>query len=293
MHLDRRTLSLSLLASAGLAAGPLRAQTPDQLKPFPPFKIAGNLYFIGVEDTQDYLISTPAGLILINPDWEQNVHLLQDSVAKLGFKFTDIKIMLISHAHIDHCGGAALVKKLTGATYMVMDGDVDVVESGGVTDYHQDNPPKRFTPVKVDKVLHDGDTVSLGGTTLTAHLTPGHTKGCTTWTMKVEDGGKSYNVVIDGGDTIAPGLQFVNNPKYPNIIADYRRMYATLKSLPCDIFLGPHAVYYDRDGKYAKLQQHPAVNPFIDPDGYAKRIAMRESRFEQTVAKQMAAAKAQ
>ena len=181
------------------------AQDPsDWIEPYPPFRIADNLYYVGSKGLANYLITTPQGHILINSDLEANVPLIRTSVEKLGFKFADIKILLISHAHWDHNAGSALIKKLTGARYMVMDGDVSVVESGGKTDFQYGNSPDNLYPAtKVDRVLHDGDQVKLGNAVLVARLTPGHTKGCTTWTMKVNEGGKTYNVVIIG----SPGLQ--------------------------------------------------------------------------------------
>src|SRR5678816_3342631 len=177
----------------------LKAQSNDWTEPFPPFKIVGNLYYVGSKGLANYLITTPKGHILINSDMEENVPLIRASVEKLGFKFTDIKILLISHAHWDHDAASDTIKKLTGAKYMVMDADVSVVESGGKTDFQYGNDPTSlYKPTKVDRVLRDGDEVKLGGTVLVAHLTPGHTKGCTTWTLKVKDNDKTYNVVIIG-----------------------------------------------------------------------------------------------
>src|SRR5215470_5772187 len=176
----------------GLSAGGAYAQaSPDWTEPFPPFKIGGNLYYVGSRGLANYLVTTPQGHILINSDLEKNVSLIRTSVEKLGFKFTDIKILLISHAHWDHNAASDTIKKLTGAKYMVMDGDVSVVESGGKTDFqYADDPTSLYPPTKVDRILHDGDEVKLGGAVLTAHLTPGHTKGCTTWTMQVKENSK-------------------------------------------------------------------------------------------------------
>ena len=159
-------------------------QTPAWTRPFTPFHIAGNLYYVGSEDLAAYLISTPQGLILINSNLESSVPQIRESIEKLGFKFRDVKILLISHGHFDHCAGSAAIIKQTGAKYYVMDADVSVVESGGKTDFeYSTRTDFHFPPTHVDRALHDGDTVSLGGTTLTAHLTAGHTKGTTTWTM--------------------------------------------------------------------------------------------------------------
>ncbi len=260
----------------------------DWTEPFPPFKIAGNLYYVGSKGLANYLITTPQGHILINSDLEENVPLIQASVEKLGFKFTDIKILLISHAHWDHNAASDTIKKLTGAKYMVMEADVSVVESGGKTDFQYGNVPSSlYAPTKVDRVLHDGDEIRLGGAVLTAHLTPGHTRGCTTWTMKVQEAGKSYAVVIVGSPNVNPGYRLVNNMPYPQIAADFEKMFRVLKSLPCDIFLGAHGSYFDLESKYARLKQG-AIPPFVDPDGYQKYVAERERAFKTELAKQRA-----
>ncbi len=263
-------------------------QTPEWTEPFPPFKIAGNLYYVGSRGLANYLITTPQGHILINSDLEANVPLIRQSVEKLGFKFTDIKILLISHAHWDHDAASATIKRLTGATYMVMDADVPVVESGGKTDFrYGSDPSAQYPPTKVDRVLHDGDTVTLGGATLVAHLTPGHTKGCTTWTMTVEDGGKQYHAVIVGSPNVNPGYKLVNNAEYPQIAADYERQFRVLKSLPCDLFLGAHGDYFNMEEKYARMKT-AGVAAFVDPDGYKAYIADREAAFRKELANQKA-----
>src|SRR4026208_1681097 len=204
-------------------------------EPFPPFKIAGNLYYVGSKGLANYLITTPQGHILINSDLEANVPLIRASVEQLGFKFADIKVLLISHAHWDHNAASDTIKKLTGASYMVMDADVGVVESGGKTDFqYGDDPKSLYKPTKVDRMLRDGDEVKLGGTVLVAHLTPGHTKGCTTWTLKVAEGGKTYDVVIIGSPNVNPGYRLVNNTTYPRIAECYQKTFKVLKSLSCD-----------------------------------------------------------
>ena len=279
-------------AAVFIVAGTLLAQVnPDWTEPFPPFRIAGNLYYVGSKDLASYLVTTPRGLILINSDLETSVPLIRASVEKLGFKFSDIRILLISHAHWDHDGGSATIKAITGATYMVMDGDVSVVESGGKTDFqYGSQPTSLYPPTKVDRVLHDGDEVKLGRTTLVAHLTPGHTKGCTTWTMKVEDAGKTYDVVIVGSPNVNEGYKLVNNPAYPEISSDYERTFRVLKSLPVDIFLGAHGSYFDLQTKYTRLKEGTAA-PFVDPAGYKSYITDREEAFRKELAKQQAAAR--
>jgi metallo-beta-lactamase class B len=275
---------LVILVLAGVAGA--LAQAPDWTEPFPPFRIAGNLYYVGSKGLANYLITTPQGNILINSDLEANVPMIQASIEKLGFKFNDTKILLISHAHFDHDAGSAKIKEMTGARYMVMDADVPVVESGGKLDFqYGDRPEFLYRPTKVDRVLHDGDEVRLGGTVLVAHLTPGHTKGCTTWRMQVTEGGKTYNVVIVGSPNVNPGYKLVNNQSYPQIADDYVRMWAVLKSLPCDIFLGAHGAYFDLEEKYARLKDGGA-NPFVDPSGYKNYVAEKEQEFNAELAKQ-------
>lgn len=256
------------------------AMDPAWTAPFPPFRIAGNLYYVGGADLASYLIVTPQGDILINSSLEQSVPLIRKSVEQLGFHFTDIKILLISHAHYDHCAGSAEIKKLTGARYCVMDADVPVVESGGRNDFHYAHDKTMwFPPAHVDRVLHDGDTVSLGGTVLTAHLTAGHTKGTTTWTLGEAEAGKTLHVVIVGSPNVNPGYKLVGNTQYPHIAADYEHEFEVLKSLPCDIFLGAHGGYFGLQQKYARWKAGDR-NAFVDPQGYRAYVANRERAFE-------------
>lgn len=288
----RRHVALLLTIFACFAgATAARGQSADWTEAFPPFRIAGNLYYVGSKGLANYLITTPQGHILINSDLPANVPLIKASVERLGFKFSDVKILLISHAHWDHDAGSAAVKAATGATYMVMDADVPVVESGGKADFHYGSDPSQLYPaVKVDRVLHDGDQVTLGGVTLVARLTPGHTKGCTTWTMKVTEGGKTYDAVIICSPNVNPGYKLVGNTKYPGIAADYERQFRILKSLPCDVFLGAHGSYFDLVAKYARWQAG-ARDAFVDPKGCAAYIAERDSAFRRELAKQTADAK--
>ena len=248
----------------------------------------GNIYFVGSKSLGIYLITTPQGHILVNAGLEDSVPGIQESVAKLGFKFSDIKILLISHAHFDHDAGAARIKELTGAKYMVMDADVPVVESGGKEDFfYGQMADMRYPPAHVDRALHDGDTVKLGDAVLTAHLTAGHTKGCTTWTMKLQDRGQSYDVVIVGSPNVNEGYKLVKNAAYPQIAGDYERMFEVLRSLYCDVFLGAHGGYYGMEAKYARLKDGGA-NPFIDPEGYKNYVNERETAFRAELAKQRA-----
>jgi metallo-beta-lactamase class B len=229
-------------------------------EPFPPHHIIGNLYYVGSHDLASFLITTPRGHILINSSYVETVPLIEASVEKLGFHFRDIHILLDSHAHGDHVAGNPLVKQMTGATVMVMQEDVKGV------------------PGAIDRVLHNGDQVKLGGSVLTAHLTPGHTPGATTWTMMATEDGKPYHVVISSSIGVNPGYILVNNSKYPQIADDYRRAFEVMRALPCDIYLAPHGAQYGLIEKYAKLEKG-GPNPFIDPDGYRAYVDTSEKLF--------------
>jgi metallo-beta-lactamase class B len=233
----------------------------DQKAQFPPHKVVGNLYYVGTRTLSSFLIVTPQGNILINSTYERNVPTIKKSVEQLGFKFSDIKILLGTHAHGDHQEGDALVKQLTGAQTMAMAEDVPALQAM--------KPGGKEHPI--DKKLQDGETVTLGGTTLTAHLTPGHTRGCTTWTMKAAEDGKMYNVVI--GCSLRPPDKLT-----PDIVAEFNRSFPLVRSLACDVPLGDHPAQYNLEEKYAKLQPG-APNPFIDPDGCTYEVDIEQSMF--------------
>jgi len=280
--LERTAFALASIAALAL---PAAAQDPSWTEAFPPCRIAGNIYYVGTKGLASYLIKSSDGLILINSDLEQNVPQIKASIETLGFKFSDVKVLLISHAHWDHDAGSAKIKELTGAKYMVMDADVPVVESGGKADFRYGNTPANlYPPAKVDRVLHDGDEVKLGDATLVAHLTPGHTKGCTTWTMKVKDGAKTYDVVIVGSPN-TNDFKLVNNEKYPTIAQDFEKGFRVLKSLPCDIFLGAHGAYFNMDAKYPKFKAGD-TSVWVDPAGYKAYVENREKAFRAELAKQ-------
>ena len=287
MNTYRRIATLILLVVIAASAHVARALDPAWTSPFPPFHIAGNLYYVGSGDLAAYLITTPQGDILINSNLESSPALIKNSVEALGFHFSDIKILLISHGHYDHCAGSAQIKKMTGAQYFVMDADVPVVESGGRNDFHYATDKSMgFPPTHVDRVLHDGDTVRLGGTVLTAHLTAGHTKGTTTWTMDETEAGKTLHVVIVGSPNVNPGYKLVGNTAYPKIADDYRHEFKVLKSLPCDIFLGAHGGYFELKAKKYDRFKSGDKNAFIDAEGYKSYIADREQAFEAELKRQ-------
>ena len=263
---------LLVFASATIAllcVGTTAAQgNPDWHAAFPGFKIAGNLYYVGTADLAVYLIRTPQGNILINGDFAEDVPTIRKSIEGLGFKYGDTKIVLISHAHGDHDEGVGIIQKDTGAQVMVMEGDVADVQS---------TAPGR-PGAKVNRTLKDGDKVELGGSTLVAHLTPGHTKGCTTWTMRVDEGGKTLNAVIVGSPNVNPGYVLVGNKNYPTIAQDYEKTFKVLNSLPVDLFLGAHGAYFGLKAKYETMKKGGA-NPFIDPAGYKAYVTEREAAF--------------
>jgi metallo-beta-lactamase class B len=286
-----RLLGSVLIAALAFTTQSAAPQSPDWTRPFPPFHIAGNLYYVGSEGLAAYIVATPQGLILINSNLESSIPQIRQSIEALGFKFSDVKILLISHAHWDHCAGSAEIIKETGAKYYVMDADVGVVESGGKTDFHYGAMDgSKFPPVHVDRALHDGDTVSLGGTTLTAHLTAGHTKGTTTWTLDEVEGGRTLHVVIVGSPNVNAGYKLVNNQQYPNIAEDYKRQFQVLKALDCDVFLGAHGAYFGLAEKYPRWKNGDK-DAFIDPAGYKAWIADREQAFEAELARQQASSK--
>jgi len=262
--------------------GTLTAQS-DWDDPFPPHRIADNLYYVGSKGLATYLVTTAKGHILINSSFERTVPIIRTNVESLGFQFTDIKILLTSHAHSDHASGHALVKELTGARVEVMEGDAKVIATGGKEQYLYND---EWKPCIVDRVLKDGDIVTLGEARLTARLTPGHTRGCTTWLMQATDGGKSWNVVIVGSPNVNPGYALITNRDYPEIANDYSKTFGLLKSFPCDIFLGAHGSYYGMEAKYSRLQRDPKTNPFVDPKGYRAYVDDRAQAFRETVRKQ-------
>lgn len=265
--MDQLTRPLRFLLLAAMAPALCAEGNPEWHREFPAFSIAGNLYYVGTADLAIYLVHTPQGNILINSNFKQDVPALKKSIQQLGFSYGDTKILLISHAHGDHDEALGVLQKETGAKVVVMAPDVAEVQS---------TAPGR-PGAHVDRVLHDGDTVELGGSKLVARLTPGHTKGCTTWTIAVQDGGRALNAVIVGSPNVNPGYILVGNKNYPGIADDYVKTFAVLKSLPCDLFLGAHGAYFGLKAKYD--QRKAGANPFIDPQGYQSYVAEREATF--------------
>jgi metallo-beta-lactamase class B len=244
----------------------------DQTTQFAPHKIIGNVYYVGTRTLSSFLIVTPQGNILLDSTYERNVPTIQKSVADLGFKFSDIKILLGNHAHGDHQEGDALVKQLSGAQVMAMAEDVpplQAIKPGG-----KDHP--------IDKVLHDGESVTLGGTTLVAHLTAGHTPGCTTWTMTVPEGGRNYNVVFHCS-LRAPALT-------PAVVDQFNRSFKVVRAMPCDVPLGDHPAQYNMFEKHAKLRSGGA-NPFVDAANCNLETDIQEAMFRAALDEQQQANK--
>ncbi|HYR82883.1 MAG TPA: subclass B3 metallo-beta-lactamase [Terriglobia bacterium] len=280
----KRNRWLTLLAvacSALLATLPAPAQTgqPPNVKPFTPFKIIGNIYYVGDTNEAVYLITTRDGHILLDTGYAETVPIVKEGVEKLGFRMRDIKIMISGHAHSDHVAGHALVKEMTGARVLASELDAVVIESGGARGDYRGPRANPWTPAKVDQIIRDGEKVTLGGTTLVAHLTPGHTRGNTTWTTVIEDRGAKFNVAFMPSVGRNEGVHVFNYPNHPTIAEDYQKTFRVLKTLPCEVFLGPHGNFFDLNGKFARMQAGAKENPFIDPVGCRQFVARGEAAF--------------
>ena len=273
----RRVVAL-LVVTGSLIPGLLITVPCFADEAFPAHRIAGNTYYVGSKQLASFLVETPDGHIVINSGYEETVPLIRASIQALGFKLTDVKILLASHAHSDHVAGHAALQELTGAKVFVMEGDDKVISSGGEGQYLYGD--SRWPACRVDRVLKDGDEVILGKVKLIGRRTPGHTRGCTTWTWQVEDGGKTLDVVVIGSPNVNPGYRLVDNKDYPQIAEDFTTTFKVLNKLPCDIFLGAHGDYYGLVRKY-ELLKNAGTSPFIDPEGYRDYVTQKEQAFEQ------------
>ena len=285
-----RVAQFALLISLGCALFAQRdsSERAEWNRPVAPFRIIGNIYYVGVSGVTSFLITTPQGQILLDGGLPETAPLIEKNVAALGFRIQDVKILLNSHAHYDHCGGLAELKHCSGGQMIASRPDAEVLESGGRVSF-EGWKNSGFPPVKVDRVITDGETVKLGKATLTAVLTPGHTKGCTTWTMPVNDAGETYHVVFFCSTSV-PGYRLVDNPKYPQIASDYQHSFARLRQLPCDVFLAPHGGFFHLDEKRARLGKG-GVNPFIDPTEFRAFLDDSQRDFESELKKQQASVK--
>ncbi len=275
-------------AARAFARRQVEASLRAMNRPFPAFRIIGNIYYVGAANTAVYLIATPEGHILINSGFDETVPLIRASMKKLGFRLDDVKILLANHAHLDHAGGHAALHRITGAKIVMSQADADLLARGGRGDFlPAAEDVVDYPPAHADQIIGDGDTVSLGGSVLTAHLTPGHTQGCTTWTMTVDDEqGMRRDVVFYGGTTVLVGVSLVENPKYPAIAEDYERTFAVLEKLPCDVFLAPHGTHFDLAAKRRRLEAGERPNPFIDPEGYRAFVKAGREAFRRQLARE-------
>jgi len=292
LPLIRRMLSSSifLLFLAGVSGaaqggpgsrpGPLRGN--ELVKPF---RIISNIYYVGFSNNTSYLITTPQGHILLDTTFESAVPQIRENIEQLGFHLKDIKILINAHAHLDHVEGLAAMKELTGAKVLVMAEDADAIADGGKSAPNNRDGRELWKPVRTDQILHDGEEVRLGGVTMVAHLTAGHTKGCTTWSTVVEENGRQYNVVFICSMG-AERVSLIGNAKYPTIAEDYARSFNVLRGLPCDVFLVSHAEMFNLGEKIKRMAQGAGPNPFIDPEGYRDFIVKYEGLFQDELKKQ-------
>ncbi len=277
--MNRRPIAVAALLAVASAV-PLAQR--DWNAPFPAHHVIDNVYFVGTRQLGSFLVTTPEGHILINSDFESTVPSIRSSMETLGFEFSDIAVVLGSHAHGDHMEANALVKELTGAEVVVMREDVARLRSM--------RPGGREQPI--DRIVDDGDEVTLGGETLIAHRTAGHTEGCTSWAFEVEERGRTYLALIVCSFGVNPGYVLVDNPDYPGIADDYRATFAKARSLPVDVFLGAHGFWYDMERKLERAMSRGEddPNPFVDPEGYHAHIDLQEGRFLEMLREQQGAA---
>ena len=261
--------------TAGAQNNPSTTAESDWNQPFEPFRVLGNVYYVGALGVSAYFIQTPAGAILLDGGLQETAPLIEKNITTLGFRLQDVEVLLNSHAHFDHAGGLAALQKLSGAKLVASQGDAPALRAGAA----------KQPPVRVDRVVADGDTVELGGTVLTAHVTPGHTPGYTTWTTTVVEAGRSHPVVFHCSTSVVDRL--LNNPRYPSIVADYERSFAALRALPCDVFLAPHGDFFQLSAKRAKVTA-AGPNPFIDPSELRRFVDRSEQAFREALAMEQA-----
>ena len=274
-----------------LTVGGLLAQAPNPLRgeasqPVEPYKVIGNIYYVGAVNISSHIIVTPEGLILLDTGTQEMLPGIRTNLAKLGYTLQDVKIILSSHAHWDHVEGHAAIKELSGATVMAVGEDAAAISSGIDSSAAG---AQGWNPTEVGRVLEDGDKVTLGGVTMQAHWTPGHTKGCTAWTTTVEENGKSYSVVFVGGTGINRGVKLLNNKRHPSIVEDYARTFRVLKDLPADVFLAQHPSMYGMAEKLKQLKAGATANPFVDPEEYQRFLVEEEGKYLKQLEEERAA----
>jgi metallo-beta-lactamase class B len=285
---SRLITTLAIVAVACVHAEDSTQNNPEWARPFPPFRIIGNIYWVGSYDLSTYLITTPQGHILINTGIGDTAQKIKASVEQLGFTMREVRILTATHGHWDHVAGMAELKKMTGAALVTSELDKELLASGGKADFRWgDTPSARFEPVTVDRTFKDGETISLGGTVLTTHLHPGHTKGATSFTTDVRENGKTYRVVIANLGSINPGVRVTGMPGYPGIEQDYARTFRAQKAMAIDVFLASHASQF---GLHDKYKPGDAYDPerFVDPAGFLEAVTGLERTYLAQVAKERA-----
>ena len=282
-----RTLIFLLISCWTNLCGQFAPARPEWNRPVEPFRVVGNVYYVGASDVSAFLITTPQGHILVDTGFPETVALIDSGVRKLGFRMEDISILLASHAHYDHAGKVAEVKSRTKARFLVNPAEVELFSRGGKGDFAFGDT-YAFPPLKPDGVLRDGGEVRLGGVVVTAHFMPGHTKGCTSYTTTVREGRNSYRVAILGSVS-APGYQLVNNRQYPEIVEDFQATFAKLRALPCDVFLAGHSWEFGLAEKQKARGNGADGNPFVDPEGYHRWVEKSETAFRKQLEAQRGA----
>ena len=280
-----RLLLAALALCPVLSHAALSPEAAAKNQPVAPFRIIGNLYYVGASDVTSFLISTPAGLILIDGGFAQTAIQIENNIATLGFRLSDVKIILNGHAHPDHAGGLAKLKRDSGARFDAMGEEVQPLEHHGQGTFYRGDR-ELFDSVNVDRVLHDGGVVKLGNVSLIAHLTAGHTPGCTTWTTSVKDGDRTYAVVFACQTTLPAGQALLKNTLYPDIAADFAHTFDVLSALPCDVFLAEHGSAFSLGEKIAAKDRPEAANPFIDPAGYRTYVSQSRQVFDAELARE-------
>jgi metallo-beta-lactamase class B len=274
-------VSMTLRAQSAQSVG-----SPEWVKAFPPFRLIGNVYWVGTYDLSSYLITTPAGHILINTGLPQTVPQITTGIELLGFNVADVKVLTATHGHFDHVAGLAQLKRLSKAQMVMSEADAQLLESGGKTDFRWgEDPTARFEPVTVDRRLKDGDTIALGGVVLTAHHHPGHTKGATSFTLDVREDGRTYKVGIINMGSINPGVRVRGMPLYPTIGDDYARTFREQKAMMVDVFLASHAAQFRMHDKYKPGDAYRA-DRFVDPAGYRSAVERMETAYRDQMAKE-------
>lgn len=253
-------------------------------KPVEPFKIIGNVYYVGASEITSFLIISPKGHILIDGGFAETAPQIKENIVKLGFKLKDVKILLNTQAHYDHAAGLAELKRATEAKMLISAEDKILLENGGKDDFAFGNDYS-YEPVKADRIIKDGEIIKLGNVSLKTIFTPGHTKGCTSFWLETKENGKTYNVLFHGSTT-SPGYKLVGNEKYPNIIADYEKTFSLLKKLNPDVFLASHGNFFDLLDKIEKLKQDKSSNPFIDPNIYKDFLESTEKDLREKIKSQ-------